>query len=286
MDIIVADSHLHSNPVKGLGAGKIAAKLKQNGGWFAALVMLPSWDYGELAQTVEKYLKYVDLHIGECKKARETGLTVKCFAGFHPAEIDRLLDRGMEPLRVLSHAEGVIQELFKLCDNGLLDGVGELGRQHYKTRPTSVIIADRLLSYALTLARDHGCPLQFHLENVKGFTVYDMWSRLSESGLLERSILHHLRTGVVEEALKRKMWATTPGIYGNLEALFRRSPTIETLLIESDYIDDPKRPGAVVEPWTFSQTFFRLVDQGIIGLDDVHRIFVDNVVKFFRVTPP
>jgi TatD-related deoxyribonuclease len=102
MKIEYADCHLHSNPLKGMGAAGIAKKFKESGGWFMALIMLPTWDYGELARSLEEYKKTLEIHLRECEKAREKGLKISCFAGLHPSEIDKLINTARNRLKLES----------------------------------------------------------------------------------------------------------------------------------------------------------------------------------------
>jgi TatD-related deoxyribonuclease len=40
----------------------------------------------------------------------------------------------LKPLEVLELGFKVLEELSKLVDRGEIDGIGEVGRQHYRTR--------------------------------------------------------------------------------------------------------------------------------------------------------
>lgn len=284
--MLASDAHMHSNPIKGMGAATVSKKFRATGGWFAALIMLPSWDYGDIATNLDTYLKYVNVHVMECRQARENGLNVKCFAGFHPAEIDRLLDRGLEPLKVLEYGVKVVDELYSMCEKGIIDGVGELGRQHYKTSTVAHVIASRILDYALVKTRDTGCLTQLHLENVRSFTAWDISDRVTRLGVSDQVLVHHARAGVAEETLSRKLWASSPAIRGSLQRVLERSPSLETLLIESDFIDDPKRPGVVVEPWKIPSNVLTSVEAAGLDKDVLYKLFVDNIVRFFGVEPP
>jgi len=56
-------------------------------------------------------------------------------------------------------------------------------------------------------------------------------------------------------------------------------------LIESDFIDDPKRPGAVMYPWDIRKEVEKALSRG--GFEEVlKKYLVDNVVSLYEVSPP
>ncbi len=278
-----ADAHLHSNPVKGIGARKIAENFKKNDGWFIALVMLPTWDYGEQATSLEDFDKAVKKHLKECREAEDKGLKVACFAGLHPAELDKLANKGMSAYEIKDYALNVIDYLFTLCKEQQIDGIGEIGRQHYKVRPDILVITQQLLEYVFKRQREYDCPIQLHLENIRGFTAKNISDMIDAYGSnRDRILIHHAKPGVLDEAIENKVWATTPGIYESLKVAFNRVSTID-FMIESDFIDDPKRPGKVLYPWDIPVALKRLLAEGLIDNDVIERVNIDNITRFFKV---
>lgn len=279
-----ADAHCHSNPVSGLGAKAIAERFAKAGGWFLALVMLPSWSYGARALTLDEYLKLVRLHVAECKAAREAGLKVACLAGFHPAEIDRAVESGLSYYGALELGLKVLEELFKLCSEGVLQGVGEIGRQHYKTRPESVTVANELLRAALEMSRDTSCLLQVHAENTPAFTARNLKSMADSAGAsYSRIVVHHARPGFLEEVVASGFWATTPCVRGGLGEALRRVGS-RSVLVESDFLDDPRRPGAVAVPWECPEVQLELLRSGVVTERVLEAVNVDNVERVFEVS--
>ncbi|MFN3805364.1 MAG: TatD family hydrolase, partial [Pyrobaculum sp.] len=52
-------------------------------------------------------------------------------------------------------------------------------------------------------------------------------------------------------------------------------------VVESDYIDDRSRPGAVIPPWTLAAKLRRYVELGALSRGDVYRICVENVRRIY-----
>ncbi len=284
--IPIADGHTHSNPVRGLGAEKIAERFKASGGWFMALVSLSPWAYGIEFAGLESYKEMIEIHIRECMYASETGLKIACLAGFHPADVDRLIDKyRLSPIEVLELGRKVLEYEANLCKEGTLDGIGEVGRQHYKTFSYRAVIAQYLLEYSVELARDYDCILHLHLEQEGETTIRLVEIPVEKVGLpystRRNLVFHHSKPFLAVEASKRGFSSTIPGtpqliskVLGKIEPVF---------VLESDHIDDPARPGAVVYPWVMAEAVERLARHRSVDEEYLYRINVENVEKLYGI---
>jgi len=285
MTIPVADAHAHSNPVRGLGAEKIASKFRAEGGWFMALVSLSPWAYGIEPEGLESYKKVFDILARECHAASSEGLKTACLGGFHPADVDKLIDKyRMDPVDVLELGLAVVEEAARLCRDDFLDGIGEVGRQHYKTTPERALISNRIMERALELAKDYDCIVHLHLENAGKITIDLVERSAVEIGVLkkEKVVFHHSKPNMAVEAARLGYAATIPGKPLLMDNVMGRIPPV--FMLESDYIDDPMRPGAVVYPWVMAahvQKVARKVDG-----EYLHAVNVDNIVRTYGVIPP
>ncbi len=286
MSVPVADAHSHTNPVRGLGAEKIASKFRESGGWFMAIVALSPWAYGLEPEGPETYERVVnEILVRECMAASSEGLRVACLAGFHPADVDKLIDKyRMDPVRVLDIGLAVVETMGRLCKEGILDGIGEVGRQHYKTTAERAVISQLILNRALEIARDNDCIVHMHLENAGLITVelVDRIARALEAGPRRRVIFHHSKPNMAVEAWRRGYSATIPGVPRLLDNVLGRIDPV--FMLESDHIDDPMRPGAVVYPWVMAEHVNRLASK--IGEEYLYKVNVDNIVSVYGVEPP
>ncbi len=282
MKLRYADAHCHVNPVNGLGAEKVAAKFREVGGWFIALVALSPSHYGFKPFSVEGYERVAALLSREVEAARRAGLEAVGFLGIHPAEIDRIVTQmGIEE----AYRRGVklIEAVARLCLKYGFAGLGEVGRPHYHCRAESFTVCNLILDRALELARDYSLLTHLHLEQAGEATARDISRRLK--GSLQRGMVavHHARGGTLRGCLKEGLWATTPARKGELMFAFKQPPRY---MVESDFLDDPRRPGAVVEPFRIPEEIEMAV--GVVKVDEEYlwRICVDNVVEFYGVKSP
>jgi TatD-related deoxyribonuclease len=54
-------------------------------------------------------------------------------------------------------------------------------------------------------------------------------------------------------------------------------------LMETDYLDDKTRPGAVLGPKTVPRRTRELLNQGLLTQENAYKIHVDNVEKIYKV---
>jgi TatD-related deoxyribonuclease len=285
MGLLYADAHCHSSP-RGLGAARIAEKFRGVGGWFVALVTLPPWHYiDDFKPTIECYRRAIDVFLRECNEARRAGLKVACLAGFHPAEVDKLIGMGLKPEQVLDLGFQVLKIVEQLCREGVIDGVGEIGRQHYKTMPERFAIAENIMLKGVEIARDYDCIVHLHLENAGPATVDTTLNLVRLTGIkLEKLIFHHASLRVAKRALEAGARATIPGKLELLRAAFTSLPP--SFMVESDYIDDPRRPCVSSCPWDIVEAQKKLLRERVVGEDAVARVNIDNIVEVYGVEPP
>ena len=286
-----SDAHTHTNPVRGLGAAKIAERFKNEGGWFMALVSLSPWSYALEFNGFKSYKNAIEILLRECKSAEEMSIKVACFSGFHPADIDTLIDKyKMDPVEVLNLGLKVIDYVADLCKNGVLDGIGEVGRQHYKTSAERIIISELILRRALEYAKDYDCKVHMHLENEGPITVELILREIEAmrvnniNELTKKLLFHHFKPSLVKEAHQRGFSSTLPGLPRVLEYAFKELEPM--YMIESDHIDDPARPGSVIYPWEMIRGEKMLLRRGIVSEDYLYEVNIDNIVKFYEVEEP
>ncbi len=270
--------------MSGIGAREIARKFKSAGGWFIAIVGLPPTHYG-LDLTWSGFVKSFDIVISECKHVAGEGLEHACIVGFHPAEVDKLANKkGLKIEEVIDLGYRIIDYVAKLSKKGLVHGIGEVGRPHYKTDPKFVVASELIMDYALAIAKDLDLVVHLHLEQGGLATAMDIKERLRKIGIpKDKVLLHHTRPGTLEHVIDYGLIPSVPGLYPVLKICAKYPPKY---MVESDFIDDPKRPGVVIEPWNMIENQIKILNEGHVGEEYLWKINVDNVVKFYGVKPP
>ncbi|MEM4788925.1 MAG: TatD family hydrolase [Ignisphaera sp.] len=283
--LLFADGHLHSNPVKGMGMKAIVKRFSEAGGWFAALVLLPPHHYG-FENTFDGYIKALNVLINECKVSKELGLKVVCLAGIHPAAIeDEVSANTKSGIKILEKAIMVIDYVAKLIREGIIDGFGEVGRPHYKVSPEAFIVNSIVTRYTLTLAKDLGVPVHLHLEQGGELTALDIENTVNSLGINKHKvIIHHADISTAKAAQARNLLVTVPGKYPILREAFKLLKPY--YMVESDFIDDPKRPGVSSYPWDIIENQGKLLNEGIVDEEYLYKLNIDMIVEVYKVDPP
>ncbi|MGC8975330.1 MAG: TatD family hydrolase [Thermoprotei archaeon] len=282
--VLVSDAHAHAAP-SGMGAKVVAKRFKSAGGWFIALVSLPPSYYG-FSAGLEGIIKSFESHVAECVRAREEGIKVACLAGIHPAYVDELVRvaGSHRTSKVLEIVERALEYLRKLRLEGRIDGLGEFGRPHYKTLPESVVVNEIVLKEALEICRDTDSLIHLHTEQGGLATVASVDYLVRLAGVPKNKVVfHHVNTFLAETVEGFGYVMTVLGREDLLLSVLESK--ITNALVESDFIDDPRRPGVVMYPWDISREVEKLMSRREYG-ETLVKYLVDNVVSLYGVSPP
>ncbi|BBE42595.1 TatD family hydrolase [Conexivisphaera calida] len=282
-ELPAADNHAHANPVKGLGAREISRRFRESGGSLIIFVALPSWSLGLTPGSRDDLRKAYLIVVRSVQEAVEEGLLSAAILGLHPAEVYELMRAGRSPDEVLEFGRFSVDLAADMVDKGLAVGYGEYGRPHWNADPLVVEICDRITLMALEAARDHGGVVHVHSERAGPDTVARMHSMATSVGLdPSKIVLHHALPIAIGPASSRGMTASIPaGRKGELEEAIGSGPRF---VVESDFMDDPERPGAVITPWGLSRRIHRLLRSGVMS----QQFYMDTLkiyIKLYGMDP-
>ena len=265
----ILDDHFHLNRRTGKGP-EVIKEFMRSGGTHIVLVTLPSWSCGVTASKPEDFREVFDSTLADAEAVRALGCTCYCMAGVHPAEVGRLLER-----MSLEEAESLMKGGLDLAAEYVADGkcIGiKSGRPHYPVSPEVWEMSNRVLSHALTLAGELDCPLQIHAESGPCDDVIDM---AKKAGMDSTRVIKHFAT--CDTPLHPSVTAREPFL-----ADWFRDGKVFTM--ESDFMDDNSRPGAVNGPRSVPRTMQRMLQKGDITVDDICRIHSDVPGNLYRVS--
>ena len=265
----ILDDHFHLNRRTGRGP-EVIKEFMRSGGTHIVLVTLPSWSCGVTPVKPADFREVFDSALADANAVCELGCTCYCMAGVHPAEVGRLLER-----MSLSEAEELMKGGLDVAAEYVAEGkcIGiKSGRPHYPVSSEVWEMSNRVLSHALTLAGELDCPLQIHAESGPCDDVIEM---AKKAGMDSTRVIKHFAT--CDTPLHPSVTAREPF----LADWFRDS---KVFTMESDFMDDNSRPGAVNGPRSVPRTIQRMLQKGEITVDDVCRIHSDVPGKLYRVS--
>lgn len=256
-DFPITDDHIHIDRLNGRGI-EAAKDFMRAGGTHLFLVTKPSWSYDIHPKKGSDFMEVFERTIETAAEIRDLGLTVFPVLGVHPAEISRLAER-----MPLEGAADLMKDALSIASGYVEEGHAvaiKSGRPHYEVFPDVWSASNTILEHALQLCKECNCALQIHAESGPCTDVAAMAESIGQP--VKRVVKHYATEGT---PLMPSFLATHEGIPEFCRKRFR-------FTMESDYMDENSRPGAVIGPKSVPRFTFRMLEEGFIDEDDVFRI--------------
>jgi TatD-related deoxyribonuclease len=264
----ITDDHIHIDPVNGRGI-EAAKDFQRIGGTHIFLVSKPSWSLSVHPTCGADYQKVFDETLRVADMVREIGLGVNTILGVHPAEISRLTER-MSLDQAVTVMKGGLDCAARYVHEGKAVAL-KSGRPHYETDPAILAASNDVLAHALDLAAECRCALQIHAETGPCSDVVAMAQRANVPK--DRVVKHY---GSPDTPLH-------PSLIAKHEAIPQLAGDKRPFTMESDYMDENSRPGAVVGPKSVPRYTNLLLKNGLITEEDCYRIHAETIEKVYGV---
>lgn len=255
----VLDNHLHLDAEnRGIDA---VTEFARAGGTHLLVVNKPSWHVldevpsapEDFRSVFEETIRLVAAASGELRGRAWPVL------GVHPALVSRLVDdAGYTP----TDARDLMRSGLEVAAEYAADGIAvalKTGRPHYDVSDDVWDASNAVLRRGLELAAETGVAVQLHTEATEDLTDVAGWAE--DAGLPPERVVKHYATGTLE--------GVTKSVMSQKDYLERAVERGEPFLMETDYIDDADRPGAVMGPKTVPRRVDWLLHE---GHDDAVRV--------------
>jgi TatD-related deoxyribonuclease len=235
----VLDNHLHLDPVNGRNT-EAAAEFADHGGTHLLVLNKPSWNLRETADDESIFRECFQLTVDAVADATDV-LDGRAWPvlGVHPALISRLVEDGY----TAEEARDIMQAGLDVAAEFVADGPAlaiKSGRPHYEVDDAVWEASNAVMRHAFDLAGEVGCAVQLHTEGGEDFTEVTQWAEAE--GLPPEQVVKHYSGGRLAGPIK--------SVLADKDELEVAVEEAEPFLMETDYIDDPDRPGAVLGPKT------------------------------------
>jgi TatD-related deoxyribonuclease len=266
--IPVTDDHIHIDPVNGRGI-EAAKDFLRAGGTHIFLVSKPSWSLSVYPSRGTEYNAVFDKTLRVAKLIEETGIVVYPVLGVHPAEISRLAERHSLP-----EAADIMKAGIDCAAEYIKEGKAvalKSGRPHYEVSPEVLTASNDILTHALNRAAECRCALQIHAESGPCSDVAEMARKACFPP--ERVVKHY---GSPDTPLH-------PSLIAKHDAIPQLAHEKRMFTMESDFMDENSRPGAVIGPKSVPRYTYQLLRKGLFTEDDCYRIHAETVGKVYGV---
>jgi TatD-related deoxyribonuclease len=272
--IPITDNHMHIDPrARGLEAVK---EFQKSGGTHIILVTKPSWSLGISVKKPEDYRAVFDETIEIASKIREIGVGAFPVLGVHPAEISKLTEY-ME----LSEAAETMKKGLELAagyvERGLAVGI-KSGRPHYPVSAEVWEASNEIMEHAFSLGKEQDCAVQLHTESVGEPELKDIAERAKKMGIKIYRVVKHYSPPLVKTCEELGIFPGVISVKGAIEQAIEEGTRF---MMETDYIDDPDRPGAVLGPKTIPKRTIKLIET--YGEEPFWTIHKENPEKVYDI---
>lgn len=247
----VLDNHLHLDPVNGRNTAA-AEEFADHGGTHLLVLNKPSWHLVEAAADEATFREAFDLTVGAVEDATDV-LPGRAWPvlGVHPALISKLVEDGYTP----EEARDIMQTGLDVASEYVTDGPAlaiKSGRPHYEVEDAVWDASNTVMRHAFGLAAAGDFAVQLHTEGGEDFEQVAQWAE--KQGLDREQVVKHYSGGRLQGPMK--------SVLADKDELLTAIEAEKPFLMETDYIDDPERPGAVLGPKTVPRRVRWLLQEG------------------------
>ena len=264
----VYDNHLHMSP-----SGRNVEALKEfqaAGGTGLTLVTLP---HKEVPITcAQDFARSYEVTYSLAGRAKEqTDLEINIAVGPYPILLISLAE-----VFGLEKAEEMMIEGMELAAKDVAEGracaLGEIGRPHFPVDKEIWDASNRVLLRGMELAKENDVPVIIHCENDDD-TDRSLAEIADKAGLDRGLVVKHSSPPWVTPEETHGVMPSIPASKSNTKEALAKGT--DRFMIETDYIDDPEKPTAIMAVTTVPKRVNAWVANGQVPLESIYRICKD-----------
>ncbi|MBN2066248.1 MAG: TatD family hydrolase [Candidatus Thermoplasmatota archaeon] len=233
---------------------------------------------------VLKDRSYIGAYRGTLRMAEEIrkATTVEVFVTVGPYPVDYLtFTKTLGREKAIALMKQGMDEAAMLCREHHCIGIGEIGRPHFPVNPQIMEDSNEILLYGMQQAKEAGVPVILHTESTTPSQCKELVAMAEKAGLSAEMVVKHYAPALV---LPEENHGLMPSILASKQNILAAIKKSDRFLMETDYIDDPKRPGAVLAPKTVPKRTKTLFEQGLLTEEMIHRIHQENPEKTYGIS--
>ena len=272
-DLPIVDHHCHLSP-NGEGVGA-ARRFAAAGGTH---LLLATQNYaGTVPRRIEDYRDQFDTTFRLAQSIRtDVGVDVRCVVAPYPIDLVHAAPLlGVEV--ALSLQRAAIDLAGRFVREGLAVALGEVGTPHFPVEEPLRQACDLALDHAFSVAHDVGCPAVVHSADLDASGYRALAAQAARAGLSPHRVVKHYARSIVPEADRSGI---APSFLARRELVNDALGEDGPWFLETDFLDDPGRPGAVLDLATVPRRATAIAER---DPDEVERLWIPFVRSFETV---
>ena len=236
-----------------------------------------------MTNLVIKDKSYKSCYIETLKMADEIrsniDIGVYVTVGPYPIDYIRLLDKFGRETAVEIMKKG-IDEAAIFCEEQKCIGIGEIGRPHFPVDKLIIDDSNDILLYGMQKARDVNVPVILHTESTTPRQCAELVEMGKRVGLPADKIVKHFSPPLINIDENHGLM---PSVLASRKNIFEAVKKGTRFVMETDYIDNPRRPGAVLGPKTVPKRTFELIEYNHLTEKQAYEIHKINPEKTYNI---
>ena len=231
-----------------------------SGGTGINLVHKPN--FSDLPLSISDYQSAYDNTIEMAREIREKfGIQVLVILGPHPVSWEKQIHTiGLQESTSL-HLQAV-KLAIQYISLGEAVCLGEVGRPHYPVDSQIWDAANDLLLEIMKLAAEEKISIQLHVEDDGEKTYSDLANLCDKAGLPRHLAIRHYAPANISSDFTHGLSVTVSVGKGSISKIIESLPNCNSYWgMETDFLDDKNRPGAVLGPKTIPKRTHQLTEK-------------------------
>jgi len=210
----------------------------------------------------------------------ETEVGVFACVGPYPVLLIGLAERfGLA--RAVEIMKGGMEEAQRLVLEHKAVAIGEIGRPHFPVSAEIVEASNDIMRYGMELAREASCPVVLHTESADPAVMLDLARIADRAGLSRERVIKHYSPPLV---LAEENHGLFPSVLASKPAVKEALSKGDRFVMETDFLDEPSRPGAVMNINTVPKRTKAYLASGLLTEERAMRIHKDNPERLYGIS--
>jgi TatD-related deoxyribonuclease len=275
MPVPILDNHVHLEPRKGRNVDAVR-DFERRGGTHLIVSHLP---YDEVRiESAGDFRRSYDVTVSTVEKIT-SGTGVRAFATVGPYPVELL---GFEKRFGLEKARQMMIDGMDIAAEYVREGkaiaIGEVGRPHFPVSDDLWRASNDVLLHGMRLASELGCAIVLHTESGNRTTMLELAEMADKAGLDRGRVVKHYSPPLV---LPEENSGLMPSVLAGRDAILEALSKGTRFMMETDFLDDPSRPGAVLAITTVPKRTTAFIEKGLMTEEQAHVVHSDNPRKVY-----
>jgi TatD-related deoxyribonuclease len=169
----------------------------------------------------------------------------------------------------------------KLCEEQKCIAIGEIGRPHFPVDPAITMDSNEILQHGMQKASEVNAPVVLHTETTTSKQCSELVQMGKKVGLPAEKIVKHYSPPLI---YLTENYGLIPSVLASKKNIMESAVKGTRFMMETDYIDDPRRPGAVLSPKTVPKRTFELLQNNYLTEEQLFVIHQDIPEKTYGIS--